>query len=45
MEYKIKMTSYLISDTHFGHANIIKFTDNDGKKTRPFHSVEEIFGK
>ena len=36
------MTSYLISDTHFGHANIIKFTDNDGKKTRPFDSVEEM---
>lgn len=30
------MTSYYIADTHFGHANIIRFCD------RPFDSVEQM---
>ena len=35
---------WLISDTHFGHANILKFTDNDGNLIRGarFSSVEEM---
>jgi calcineurin-like phosphoesterase family protein len=33
---------YVISDTHFGHANILEFTTNDGKKCREFASVEEM---
>jgi len=33
---------WVISDTHFGHANILNFKDNDGRPTRPFSSVEEM---
>ena len=33
---------WLISDMHFGHANIIKFTRHDGTWLRPFSSVEEM---
>lgn len=34
---------YLISDTHFNHGNILKFTDrNTGKPVRPFQSVHEM---
>lgn len=33
--------SYFISDTHFGHANIINFLRDDGTKLRPFNSIEE----
>lgn len=32
---------WFISDTHFGHKNIIKFLDNQGKIIRPFSSIEE----
>lgn len=32
---------YFISDTHFGHENIIKFVDNKGNKLRDFKSIEE----
>jgi calcineurin-like phosphoesterase family protein len=35
-------SSYLVSDTHFGHANIVAFLDADGNKIRPFSSVEEM---
>lgn len=35
------MNTFLISDTHFGHRNIITF-QNDGKPLRPFSSVEEM---
>ena len=34
-------TTFLIGDTHFSHKNIVKFTDKDGNKIRPFDSVEE----
>jgi calcineurin-like phosphoesterase family protein len=33
---------WLISDTHFGHANILNFVRNDGTKLRNFSSVEEM---
>lgn len=33
---------WFISDTHFFHANILKFVDKDGKPIRPFTSVEEM---
>lgn len=33
---------YVISDTHFGHANILTFTDERGKIFRDFHHVEEM---
>ena len=33
---------YFISDPHFGHFNIIKFTDDKGKLTRSFKSIEEM---
>lgn len=33
---------FLISDTHFGHANIITFKRADGSPLRDFKSVEEM---
>jgi len=33
---------WFISDTHFQHANILKFTDNEGNLIRNFSSVEEM---
>lgn len=36
------MKTFLVSDTHFGHKNIITFTGEDGKIFRPFSSVEEM---
>lgn len=36
------MACWFISDTHFGHENIIKFTDDKGDRIRPFNSVEEM---
>lgn len=33
---------WFISDTHFFHANILKFTGDDGKPIRPFQTVEEM---
>lgn len=35
--------TFLISDPHFGHANILNFTGEDGSLTRPgFSTVEEM---
>lgn len=34
--------TFLISDTHFGHANICKFLDYDGKNIRPWDDVQEM---
>jgi calcineurin-like phosphoesterase family protein len=34
--------TYLISDTHFGHANSLTFKRADGEPLRPFSSVEEM---
>ena len=36
------MTIWLISDTHFGHANFLNFKDETGNPIRPFASVEEM---
>ncbi|CAB4162396.1 COG4186 Predicted phosphoesterase or phosphohydrolase [uncultured Caudovirales phage] len=33
---------FVTSDTHFNHANILKFTDYSGNKVRDFSSVEEM---
>lgn len=33
--------TWFISDPHFGQRNIIKFTDKEGNRIRPFDSVEE----
>lgn len=35
------MRTWVVSDHHFGHANIIKFEDKYGNKIRPFSCVEE----
>ena len=36
------MTIFVISDTHFNHANILTFKDSLGKPCRKFSSVEEM---
>jgi len=36
------MRVFLVSDTHFYHSNICKFTDKNGKKIRPWDDVEEM---
>lgn len=33
---------YIISDTHFGHSNILKFLDSKGETFRKFSSLEEM---
>lgn len=33
---------FVISDTHFGHVNILKFLNEDGSHVRDFASVEEM---
>lgn len=33
---------YVLSDHHFLHANILKFTGKDGQRIRPFQSLEEM---
>jgi calcineurin-like phosphoesterase family protein len=35
-------TTFLISDTHFGHLGVTKFLREDGTKLRPWDSVEEM---
>jgi calcineurin-like phosphoesterase family protein len=32
---------FFIADTHFGHANILTFKDNNDKLIRPFSTIEE----
>ncbi len=34
--------TFFISDTHFGHRNIVNFTDCNDKPLRPFDSVDEM---
>lgn len=36
------MKNFATSDLHIGHKNILNFTDRDGKKIRPFDSLEEM---
>lgn len=36
------MTIFVVSDTHFGHANMLKFKQADGSPVRNFSSVEEM---
>lgn len=36
------METFLISDTHFGHRNILSFKREDGTPLRDFSSVEEM---
>lgn len=35
------MNTWLIGDTHFGHANILKFRRKDGTPLRPHSTIEE----
>lgn len=37
-----KHEQWFTSDTHFFHANILKFTGANGKRIRPFGSLEEM---
>ncbi len=39
------MNTFLISDTHFNHANILTFTRQDGTPLRPFSSMEEMLSE
>jgi calcineurin-like phosphoesterase family protein len=34
--------TFLVSDTHFGHAGVTKFLREDGTKLRPWDSAEEM---
>lgn len=36
------MTTFVISDTHFSHKNIVTFTTKSGEKVRPWDNVEEM---
>lgn len=35
-------TTFLVSDTHFGHAGVCRFLRDDGTKLRPWDSPEEM---
>lgn len=35
------MTSFVTSDTHFGHKNILGFKRSDGSPLRPFKTIDE----
>ena len=36
------MSQFFIADLHFGHNNVINFTNPDGSKCRDFDTVEEM---
>lgn len=36
------METYLVSDSHFGHANICKFLREDGTKVRPWDNPDDM---
>jgi len=33
---------FIISDTHFGHNNIVKFNRSDGSPLRPWDNVDQM---
>jgi calcineurin-like phosphoesterase family protein len=33
---------FIVSDNHFGHSNILKFTKKDGSRLRDFATIEEM---
>ena len=33
--------TYFVGDLHLGHSGMIRFTDDKGKKIRPFNTIEE----
>jgi calcineurin-like phosphoesterase family protein len=38
----VMVRTFLISDTHFGHDNICKFTRDDGSQLRPWDNLEDM---
>jgi calcineurin-like phosphoesterase family protein len=36
------MTTWITSDLHFSHKGVVKFTNNDGSKMRPWDTIEEM---
>jgi calcineurin-like phosphoesterase family protein len=36
------MRTFVISDLHMGHKNILRFTINDGQRLRPFRDIHEM---
>lgn len=36
------MRTFVISDLHMGHKNVLNFTINDGEKLRPFRDIHEM---
>ena len=36
------MSQFFIADLHFGHNNIVNFTDAAGDKLRPYDTVEDM---
>lgn len=41
-ESSLSGRTFVISDTHFGHGNICKFTRQDGSYLRPWRDVDEM---
>lgn len=35
-------TVYVIADSHFGHANMLNFTREDGSRLRPFDNIDQM---
>lgn len=36
------MNTFLVSDTHWGHQGMVKFTNEDGSKLRPWETTNEM---
>lgn len=36
------MKVFVVSDTHIGHRNIIRFTDSNDQRIRPFESLDDM---